>query len=160
MIWTWILMCVHLAIAESVTLNTPFMGDFVIEEDGKGKRAVIFVHGENETGAHMARLLISLHLVNFGRFILTSLVQGNVQMKMRCIHLCIWKCRPSSSIFEQMVCEMYSVSGLDLGRFCVCRRYLKRPHCLRLASSTLYTPSSIKASLATLMPTPKCIPYL
>ena len=56
MIWTWILMCVHLAIAESVTLNTPFMGDFVIEEDGKGKRAVIFVHGENETGAHMARL--------------------------------------------------------------------------------------------------------
>jgi pimeloyl-ACP methyl ester carboxylesterase len=56
MIWTWILMCVQLAIAESVTLNTPFMGDFVIEEDGKGKRAVIFVHGENETGAHMSRL--------------------------------------------------------------------------------------------------------
>ena len=56
MIWMWILMCVQFAFADSVTLSTPFMGDFVIEEEGKGKRAVIFVHGENESGAHMARL--------------------------------------------------------------------------------------------------------
>ena len=56
MIWTWILMCVQLAIAESITLNTPFMGDFTIEQQGKGKRAVIFVHGENESASNMTRL--------------------------------------------------------------------------------------------------------
>lgn len=56
MIWMWLAMCWQIAIAETITLNTPFMGDFSIEEQGKGKRAVIFVHGEHESASNMTRL--------------------------------------------------------------------------------------------------------
>ena len=52
-IWLWLSM---LAVAAPVTLETPFTGTFTIEQQGKGKRAVIFVHGEDESAEHMARL--------------------------------------------------------------------------------------------------------
>ena len=66
-------------------------------------------------------LVISLHLVNFGRFILTLLVQGersNEDAVYPFMHL---EVQASSSTFEQTVCGMYSVLGLDLVPFCVCR---------------------------------------
>lgn len=56
MIWMWLVMFLQLSIAETVTFNTPFMGNFPVEVAGDGPRAVIFVHGEGESADSMARL--------------------------------------------------------------------------------------------------------
>jgi len=53
---TWIWIWLSLAFATEVTLTTPFMGDFTIEEQGRGRKAVVFVHGEGESASSMARL--------------------------------------------------------------------------------------------------------
>ena len=114
-------------IAESVTLTTPFMGDFVIEEEGKGKRA-IFVHGENETGDHMVRLgdffaSRKLRTVHFDLAGSGERSDEDAVYPFMHLEVCIIKHLRADGVM------MYSVSDLDLERFCV-RRDSKRPHYL------------------------------
>ena len=39
--------------AETISLSTPYMGEFVVQMEGTGSNAVLLVHGENEDSRNM-----------------------------------------------------------------------------------------------------------
>ena len=57
-LWMWIGLNFWVSQAEATPMNiqTPYLGTFTAEVNGGGHKAVIFVHGENESAQHMQRV--------------------------------------------------------------------------------------------------------